>query len=182
MWEFLPKSRENSNLELELRDDTEPESPSYNALEESDIEKSGERPEGARMNIVNNSNPIVGGESNATPDTQIDFNNIGMNSFEEYLSTGYYLYPRSSIAKTQLMMANHVGVIDSGYRNNLLSAFRYLPEAGESKTPYKIAAGTRLVQICHPCLSPIYVSILNDEKYLTKTARTGGFGSTGGTV
>jgi len=96
-----------------------------------------------------------------------------------YTPTGYYLYPRSSMSKTQLMLSNHVGVIDSGYRNNLLCAFRYLP-SGE--TSYKIDSGVRLVQICHPLLLPIYVNILTNKEQLTTTTRTGGFGSTGGTV
>jgi len=97
----------------------------------------------------------------------------------EYIPTGYYLYPRSSMAKTQLMLSNHVGIIDSGYRNNLLCAFRYLT-CSESK--YKIESGIRLVQICHPLLLPIYVSLLTNKEQLTTTTRTGGFGSTGGTV
>lgn len=99
----------------------------------------------------------------------------------EYFSTGYYLYPRSSLAKTQLMMANHVGIIDAGYRNNLLCAFRYLPLPNK-KIGYSIEAGTRLVQICHPSLLPIYVHLLTNKDALTTTTRTGGFGSTGGTV
>ena len=97
-----------------------------------------------------------------------------------YIPTGYYLYPRSSMAKTQLMLSNHVGVIDSGYRNNLLCAFRYL--TNNSETTYKIDSGVRLVQICHPLLLPIYVNLLTNKDQLTTTTRIGGFGSTGGTV
>jgi dUTPase len=79
------------------------------------------------------------------------------------------------------MMANHIGIIDSGYRNNLSCAFRYLPLDNRKKT-YNIEAGTRLVQICHPSLLPIYVHLLTNKDDLTTTTRTGGFGSTGGTV
>jgi dUTPase len=154
MWEFLPKSGDYTKTAVEIKDDAEEENNSDIATERKTTVKS---------------------------ESTIAFNKVELNSFEEYMSTGYYLYPRSSIAKTQLMMANHVGVIDSGYRNNLLCAFRYLPTGGETPA-YKIPAGMRLVQICHPSLLPIYVNILTDEKYLTKTARTGGFGSTGGTV
>ena len=35
---------------------------------------------------------------------------------------GYYLYPRSSISKTPLILANSVGIIDSGYRGNIKAA------------------------------------------------------------
>ena len=37
--------------------------------------------------------------------------------------TGYYSYPRSSISKTPLLLANNVGIIDSGYRGNIKVAF-----------------------------------------------------------
>ena len=36
----------------------------------------------------------------------------------------FQLFPRSSISKTPLMLANHTGIIDSGYRGNLIGAFR----------------------------------------------------------
>ena len=89
-------------------------------------------------------------------------------------STGYFMYPRSSISKTPLMLANHVGIIDSGYRGFLTGAFRNL-----SAAPYVIQKETRLLQICHPSLSPIHV-VLVDESELSTTARgMGGFGSTG---
>lgn len=103
------------------------------------------------------------------------------NNEERSDPTGYYLYPRSSIAKTQLILANHVGVIDSGYRNNLLCAFRYLP-LKDSPAVYKIENGVRLVQICHPSLMPIFVRLSTNPDDFKETNRLGGFGSTGGTV
>jgi len=84
----------------------------------------------------------------------------------------YVVHPRSSISKTPLMLANHTGIIDSGYRGSLIGAFRSF-----SNEQYKVEAGTRLLQICHPTLCPIYV-VLADE--LSSTERgEGGFGSTG---
>jgi dUTP pyrophosphatase len=92
-------------------------------------------------------------------------------------STGYYMYPRSSISKTPLMLANHTGIIDSGYRGNLIAAVRYLPSTGNNT--YEAEKDTRLFQICHPQLCPIYV-VLVDETQLSLTERgSGGFGSTG---
>jgi dUTP pyrophosphatase len=87
--------------------------------------------------------------------------------------TGFYVYPRSSMSKTPLMLANHVGVIDSGYRGELIAAIRsFEPE-------YTIPEKTRLFQICHPTLCPIYV-VLVDESEISVTERgSGGFGSTG---
>lgn len=101
--------------------------------------------------------------------------------------TGFYLYPRSSISKTNLMMANHVGIIDSGYRGWIMGAFRYLaPQDSIIDETYMrdqettIQKGTRLTQICHPSLCPILVNIVDSEEDLVKTDRgEGGFGSTG---
>lgn len=98
----------------------------------------------------------------------------GMSSYSPY-----YLYPRSSFSKTELMLANHTGIIDAGYRGNLIAAVRWL---GETKPVYNVDAHIRLFQVCHPSLCPIYV-VLVDETQLTKTERgEGGFGSTKGTV
>jgi len=91
-------------------------------------------------------------------------------------ASGYYLYPRSSISKTPLMLANQVGIIDSGYRGEVIAAIRnFYPDV------YTVEKHTRLFQICHPQLAPVYV-VLVDENNLTITSRgVGGFGSTGGT-
>ena len=35
-------------------------------------------------------------------------------------NVSYYLYPRSSIVKTPLRLANSVGIIDAGYRGNIM--------------------------------------------------------------
>ena len=47
----------------------------------------------------------------------------------------FYVYPRSSISKTPLRMANSVGIIDSGYRGNLkfaVDAHKHLAKDDES--------------------------------------------------
>ena len=43
--------------------------------------------------------------------------------YEGVQPVGYYMYPRSSISKTPLRLANSVGIIDSGYRGNLGAKF-----------------------------------------------------------
>jgi dUTP pyrophosphatase len=89
-------------------------------------------------------------------------------------SCGFFIFPRSSISKTPLMLANHTGIIDSGYRGFLFGAFRNL-----SNTSYKINEGIRLLQICHPSLKPFHVSMVEVDQ-LSETIRdSGGFGSTG---
>jgi dUTPase len=85
----------------------------------------------------------------------------------------YYLYPRSSISKTPLMLANHVGVIDSGYRGNIIGSFRNLVEK------YTVQKYTRLLQICAPDLRPLYVEIVSTEDLDITSRNEGGFGSTG---
>ena len=86
-------------------------------------------------------------------------------------NVSYYLYPRSSIVKTPLRMANSLGIIDAGYRGNIIACVDNI-----SEVPYTIEANTRLFQICAPDLSSINLNIVNN---LSVTARgTGGFGST----
>jgi len=98
-------------------------------------------------------------------------------------SCAYYLYPRSSIYKTPLMLANSAGIIDSGYRGWICSAFRFLPSEAErvdDSVLYSIEKNTRLTQICHPNLVPFLVELVDDEAILESTTRgEGGFGSTG---
>jgi dUTP pyrophosphatase len=87
--------------------------------------------------------------------------------------TGFYIFVRSSVSKTPLMLANHTGVIDSGYRGNIKGAIRNLHPSEN----YVIDKHTRLLQICHPSLCKIRV-VLRDS--ISETLRgEGGFGSTG---
>ena len=94
-----------------------------------------------------------------------------------HIHTGYYMYPRSSLSKTKLRLANSVGIIDSGYRGNLIGAFDCISQNEE----YKVLKYDRLVQICAPDLRPVVVQIVDSEEDLgEKTQRGGGgFGSTG---
>lgn len=91
-------------------------------------------------------------------------------------SCGYYVYPRSSISKTPLMLANHVGIIDSGYRGNLIAALRKLPS---DKPTYEVDKHTRLFQICHSSLCPIFVVLVSESELNSSERGEGGFGSTG---
>lgn len=89
----------------------------------------------------------------------------------------FTIHPRSSISKTPLMLANHTGIIDAGYRGSLIGAFRWLKTTTD--TEYVVEKYTRLVQICHPTLCPIYVIIVNEDELTTTERGDGGFGSTG---
>lgn len=99
--------------------------------------------------------------------------NVKATMIENDKCVGFQIYPRSSISKTPLMLANQVGIIDSGYRGSLIAAFRSFQEE------YKIEKHSRLVQICHPTLKPFIVKIVSEDQ-LSRTERgEGGFGSTG---
>lgn len=90
--------------------------------------------------------------------------------------TGYYMYPRSSLSKTQLRLANNTGIIDAGYRGPLIGMFDCL-----TNDEYEVSGFTRLLQICAPSLVPIYVRVIDTITELgPNTSRgEGGFGSTG---
>jgi dUTPase len=98
------------------------------------------------------------------------------------IPVGYYLYPRSSIVKTPFRMANSVGIIDSGYRGEVMAVIDNIDYAHndlkvclQRYTPPM----SRLFQICSPTLDPFMVRIIEHEEELGITERgCGGFGST----
>jgi dUTP pyrophosphatase len=84
----------------------------------------------------------------------------------------YYLFPRSSISKTPLRMSNSIGLIDGGYRGEIMAscdnikAFCFTAEKGQ-----------RLFQLVATDSSPIHYELVDDLSNTTRGA--GGFGSTG---
>ena len=84
---------------------------------------------------------------------------------------GYYLYPRSSISKTNFRMANSVGIIDMGYRGEICAMIDNI-----SAEDIILTQGTRLFQLCAPDLTTIEVEFVEE---LDESIRgIGGFGST----
>jgi dUTP pyrophosphatase len=89
----------------------------------------------------------------------------------------FYMYPRSSISKSNFRLSNNVGIIDSGYRGNIGAFFDIY---GGTNDVYIMEKGTRYVQICNSKLEPFKVVVVNDVILPGNTERgTGGFGSTG---
>ena len=81
-----------------------------------------------------------------------------------------------SISKTKFRLANNVGIIDSGYRGNLIGMFDVL----YSNMPVKCEKGTRLLQICTPTLEPFKIVMVESDNDLSTTNRgSSGLGSTG---
>ena len=84
----------------------------------------------------------------------------------------YLLIPRSSISKTPLIMSNSIGLIDAGYRGEIMASVRNV-----GKSQFIIEKGMRLFQIVAFDGSNIKIEIVN---LLSETERgAGGFGSTG---
>lgn len=90
------------------------------------------------------------------------------------------LFPRSSNRKTNAYMTNHVGIIDSGYRGEIMVTFKQRdfngdPITDETPTPYKV--GDRIAQLI---IMPYPQINLVETDELSETERgTGGHGSTG---
>ena len=84
----------------------------------------------------------------------------------------YLVIPRSSIAKTPLRLSNSIGLIDGGYRGEIMAAVDNIKEED-----YTVEPGQRLFQLVAMDGSPIHFEIVDE---LSETSRgSGGFGSTG---
>lgn len=81
------------------------------------------------------------------------------------------LYPRSSISKTGMILANSVGVVDSGYRGEVKLRFKYV--AGTTK--YEV--GDRVAQLV--ILPYPQVKLIESDTLSDSERQDGGFGSTG---
>ena len=84
----------------------------------------------------------------------------------------YLLMPRSSISKTPLRMSNSIGLIDGGYRGELLAVCDNIKNVS-----YTVHCGDRLFQLVALDGSPIEYELLESLSPSTRGSR--GFGSTG---
>ena len=84
----------------------------------------------------------------------------------------YYLFPRSSISKTPLRMANSIGLIDGGYRGEIMAVCDNI-----KSEDYTVEKGQRLFQLVAADSSPIEYELVEEIAMTTRGA--GGFGSTG---
>lgn len=81
------------------------------------------------------------------------------------------IYPRSSIFKTGLVLSNHVGVIDSGYRGEI----KFIFNRSSNSLDYKL--GDRIGQII---IMPYPTITFQEVTELNESVRgDGGFGSSG---
>ena len=92
----------------------------------------------------------------------------------------FYLYPRSSISKTNVRLANNVGIIDCGYRGNIGAYFDVRLNDRKEIEKNVLTKYQRVIQICSNNLSPFKVILVKNINSLGKTSRGDrGFGSTG---
>jgi len=92
------------------------------------------------------------------------------------VNRAYWLMPRSSISKTNIICSNSKGLIDSGYRGNLMGAVRVVGDV-ESEA---VSAHTRLFQVVSGSAKPwSYIHIVDELPKPSSERGTGGFGSTG---
>lgn len=97
-----------------------------------------------------------------------------------YYGEPFMLVPRSSISSTPLMMANSVGIIDAGYRGEIITAVRCHTDVDHVSTindvNFAVKQGDRLFQIIAYDGKPIKVELVTE---LTGSERGScGFGST----
>lgn len=80
------------------------------------------------------------------------------------------IYPRSSVSNTGLILANSVGVIDSGYRGSISCRFKWIKGSKLYEVGDRIA---QLLIIPYP-----QIELEEVEELSTSERNTGGFGST----
>ena len=91
---------------------------------------------------------------------------------EYFTGSACMMIPRSSIVNTPLRMANSIGLIDAGYRGELIAVVDNC-----SDEPYEVKCGTRLFQLVGRSLLPFQWTAVEQ---LPDTERgNDGFGSTG---
>lgn len=83
------------------------------------------------------------------------------------------VFPRSSVRKLDLIMANSVGVIDSGYRGSIQVSFKRTK--GMISKIYQVGE-----RICQLMIVPYpYIKMIETEELSSSSRGEGGHGSTG---
>ena len=104
------------------------------------------------------------------------YNSSNISGSENPIPKAFKLHTRSSIGRSNLRLANNVGIIDRGYRGEIKAIVDNIGNTTEN-----IQKGNRLFQICMPDLEPFIVKFCGrNVEALNQTERgSGGFGSTG---
>ena len=110
-------------------------------------------------------------------DAGLDLKAVSMKWSDEYncyiygtglaveIPEGYvgFIYPRSSIRKYKLALTNCVGVIDSGYRGEIMVTFR--PQtSGTKKIYFEGDKVCQLIIMPYPVIRPVEVTELSESE------------------
>jgi len=144
----------------------------------------------AGYDVIAASDPIIVGKTQLT----VYYSSIDYIEYDTELVIApeskfhTYAFPRSSISKTNLVMANSIGLIDNGYRGTIKFRFKYLPQPED----YIIGHGGLLIQINESKIYKkgdkigqlVFSETLSPnlnlvESFEDTTRNSGGFGSTG---
>lgn len=87
------------------------------------------------------------------------------------------VFPRSSVAKKDLVLSNCVGVIDSGYRGEVMAKFKLLDPLVKHDEYHWYDIGDRIAQIVIMRLPE--VEMVESEDLSESDRGEGGYGSTG---
>jgi dUTP pyrophosphatase len=102
----------------------------------------------------------------------------GFYDTERGLFRAFWLLPRSSVSRTPLRLANSVGLIDAGYRGDVMAAVD--PVGATDDATFAVNEGDRYFQLASPDLLPWDEVRVVDAVPGGATLRgAGGFGSTG---
>lgn len=142
-----------------------------------------------KVNIIRLNNEAVIPQYAKHGDAGMDLVSIGVNNdHEDYIehSTGLaieipegyvgLIFPRSSISSKSQVLANSIGVIDSGYRGEIKIRFKRLLNLNSGVGHYN-NGGDKIAQLI---IMPYPQIELQEVQELSSTERgTGGFGSSG---
>lgn len=104
--------------------------------------------------------------------TKVNFN-VKCAMMDGRNSLPFYLYMRSSLSKTNIRLANSVGIIDKGYRGDICAYF-------DVKGPDTLELYQRPIQLCAHDLEFFEVVLVDNFDRFKNTLRgEHGFGSTG---
>jgi len=82
------------------------------------------------------------------------------------------IFPRSSVSKTSLILANSVGIIDAGYRGEIICKFK-----PTTSYYHQYRIGDRIAQIM--IIPRLEISFIEVDELSNSERGDGGFGSTG---
>lgn len=120
----------------------------------------------------------AGGVALVPTGTRIQQSSI-MYDPEDDINVATLALPRSSLAKSGLMLANSVGLIDTDYQGDI--GFMFYNRTDNDIT---VEQGTRLGQLLFVvALNPQHITFRHVEEFTTVTERgAGGWGSTGNAI